>query len=260
MIVPPRWWQSIWFRLGAVAAVTAALTLIIRAWSHRRLRRRIANLERDTDVARVRARIAQDIHDEVGASLTRISLLTQTSAPNSPDAENLERIDETAREVTRSLDEIVWAVNPHHDSLESFVNYLTEFAQKFLGAARIRCRLVIPPQVPAIALPSEMRHDLFLCCREALNNVVKHAGASEVTLRLAIAGTTLVVTIADNGRGLPAEPATSPAERISSGHGRRNLMDRMHRLGGACVVESVLAGGTSVTLTAPLPALARSRS
>ena len=249
VIVQPLWWQTSWFRVATVAAGVVGIFLIVRVWSHRRLRRRIENLERETAVARVRARIAQDIHDEVGASLTRISLLTQTSVPNSPEVENLGRIDETAREVTRSLDEIVWAVNPQYDTLESFVGYLTDFAQKFLRTARIRCRLTIPPQLPQFSLPSEVRHDLFLCCREALNNVVKHAAASEVTIRLSFRGPALVVSIADDGRGLVAEPSEIPAERVSAGHGFRNLRDRMARIGGTCTIEPVPTGGTCVTLT-----------
>jgi signal transduction histidine kinase/ligand-binding sensor domain-containing protein len=253
IVVPPRWWQTILFQLSAFALLVAAITLMARVWFHRRLRRRLEKLERESAVARERARIAQNIHDDVGASLTRISLLTQAGIPHSPDAENLNRIYETAREITRSLDEIVWAVNPQDDTLESFASYLTDFAQKFLDVAGIRCRLAIPAALPAIPLSSETRHHLFLCCREALNNVVRHAGASEVVIQLALQERSLLLAISDNGHGLPTSATAASPDRSSSGHGLANLQERMRRLGGQCTVQSSSSGGTIVTLTVTLP-------
>lgn len=246
--VPERWWQAAWAQTAGFVLLVAGVGAAARAWSHRRLRRRIEKLEREGAIARERARIAQNIHDDVGASLTRISLLTQATAPKSPDAENMNRIYETAKDITRSLDEIVWAVNPQYDSLESFISYLTDFAQKFLGVAGIRCRLDIPANLPSLPLASELRHHLFLCCREALNNVVKHAGASEVLIRVSLPGSRLSVVIGDNGRGL-GTPGAAAAERVSSGHGLGNLRERMERVGGRCEIESSTAGGTHVTLT-----------
>jgi len=245
----PQWWQTIWLQLAAFAVLVASVALVARAWSHRRLRLQIAKLERESAVERERSRIARNIHDDVGASLTQISLLTQATSPQSPEAEKLNRIYETAREITRSFDEIVWAVNPHYDTLESFISYLTDFAQKFLVMAGIRCRLHIPAPLPSIPLSSETRHDLFLCCREALNNVVKHAGASEVVVRLVFTAPKLVIVIADNGRGMSSGRAGPTAERVFTGHGVENLHQRMERRGGSCSIESPAAGGTTVTLT-----------
>ncbi len=249
IVMPRRWWQTIWFQIAAFGVLVAGVTLVVRAWSHRRLRLQIEKLERESAVDRERARIARNIHDDVGASLTRISLLTQATSPNSPEAEKLNRIYETAREITRSFDEIVWAVNPHYDTLESFISYLTDFAQQFLGVAGIRCRLDIPATLPSIPLSSDTRHDLFLCCREALNNVVKHAAASEVVVRLIFTAPRLVIIIADNGRGMSSGRAEPAAGRVSAGHGVGNLRQRMERRGGSCTIESPASGGTTVTLT-----------
>ncbi len=252
--VLPEWWQSVWFQLSAFAAIVLVVALIVRAWSHRRLKIRLERLERETAIVRERARIAQNIHDDVGASLTRISLLTQATQPETqPQAENLNRIYETTREITRSLDEIVWAVNPQCDTLESFAEYLADFAQKFLSVAGIRCRLDIPASLPAIALTSQTRHDLFLCCREALNNVVKHAQASEVTLRLAHTPPTLVIAISDNGRGMASRPS-SAIDRVSAGHGLENMRRRMKALGGTCSITPGAERGITVTLRIDLGA------
>ena len=95
----------------------------------------------------------------------------------------MNRIYEATRDITRSLDEIVWAANPTHDTLESFAEYLASNAQRFLQAANIRCRLDFPLQLPSQTVPSQVRHHLFLSCREAINNVVKHAHATSVLIQ-----------------------------------------------------------------------------
>lgn len=251
LLVEAQWWQTRVFQAGALLALIAAVGAVVRAWSHRRLRARLEKLERESALARERARIAQNIHDDVGASLTRISLLTQTSSP-AGGADNLNQIFDTAREITRSLDEIVWAVNPEHDTLDSFITYLSEFAQKFLQLANVRCRFDVPATVPSVSLASEVRHDLFLCCREALNNIVKHAGATEVVLRLTYAAPVLTIMLADNGRGLAPLPKTAADDRVSSGHGLRNLQLRMQQLGGTVSFSVSPGGGTTVALSLAL--------
>ena len=251
-IVPP-WWQTGWFRAGAAASVVLAIGLAARAWAHRRLRRRLGDLERQSAVERERTRIAQNIHDDLGASLTRISLLTQAAPPDAAGAAQLEKIYETAAEATRAMDEIVWAVNPKYDDLDGLAGYLGNFAQSFLGAAGMRCRLDMPGQGPAAALTSQMRHQLFLSCKEALHNVVKHAGASEVTLGVAVKAGALVVTIADNGRGRTGAAGSRTPSRWAAGQGTENMHRRLAAMGGRCEITDAAGGaGTVVTLTMPL--------
>src|SRR5207244_8731794 len=136
-----------------------------------------------------RPRIAKDIHDELGASLTRITMLSQAARDgleHSPAAAEVDRIYDTARDLTRAMDEIVWAVNPQHDTLDSLATYLGKFAQDFLAAAHIRCRLDVPMQLPTWPLTAEIRYNLFLAFKEAVNNAVKHAHTSEVWISLPI--------------------------------------------------------------------------
>ena len=180
--VLPYFWQTMWFRvLGGLATALAAGGV---AWfdTRRRMRRRLERVERQRDIERERSRIARDIHDDLGANLTRITMLSQMT----PDEEqipavvagNLGRIHGTARELTRAMDEIVWAVNPQHDTLDSLANYLSRFALDFLNASKIRCRLDVPLQLPKLPVSAEARHSLFLAFKEALHNVVKHSAAS----------------------------------------------------------------------------------
>lgn len=251
----PRWWETWWFRLGLFAGGTAGIAGLARFWSNRRLRRRLERLERETAVERERTRIAQNIHDDVGASLTRISLLAQHGQHEvRGGAEFFDAIYGTATEITRSLDEIVWAVNPRYDNIESLANYLGNFAQRFLDVARLRCRLDMPHQLPPIPLASDARHQVFLCFKEALHNVVKHAHATAVQIALHLQAGTLVISVRDDGRGIaPAAESRPDPNRAATGNGLDNLRQRMARIGGTCDISSPAEGGTLVTFTLPVP-------
>lgn len=245
IVVPPLWWQTAWFTVVSALLVLGMVAIGVRTWSTRRLRRQLQDLERKHAVESERARIAQNIHDDVGASLTHISLLTQAAADgNVPD--NLNQIYETTREITRSLDEIVWAVNPRNDTLESFAGYLASYAQRFLHLAKIRCRLDIPDQLQSPPLSSQVRHHLFLCCREALNNIVKHSRATEVKVQVAATDRELTVTIEDDGTGIPTDRSQDKIGN-HAGNGLRNMRERMETVGGRCSVEPAqLHRGTTV--------------
>ena len=253
IVVAPAWWQRPWVRMLFVAAGIGVVAAIVRVWSLRRWRRRLENLEKERAVERERTRIAQDIHDDMGASLTRISLLSQSGGDGqTPMPGVLEQIYETTHAITRSMDEIVWAINPKFDDLESLVYYLTTFAQKFLSAARLKFRIDVPDTLPALAVTSQVRHHVFLCCKEALNNIVKHARATEVTLTVALADGVLTMIVADDGRGAEGMTGEAAAARIVSGHGIENLRQRMDELGGACSVEARAPQGTAITFSIPL--------
>src|SRR5207237_10090099 len=168
-------WQTWWFQAAAILSGAGAVAGAARWITRRRVRTRLQQLERQQALERERARIARDIHDDLGASLTRISMLSQTVRGELEDhqqaALDADQIYSTARELTRAMDEIVWAVNPKHDSLDSLVTYLGRFAQTFLSGAGIRCRLDVPLHLPSWALTAEIRHNLFLAFKETLNNV-----------------------------------------------------------------------------------------
>lgn len=253
LVVRPPWWREPWIEFVVALALLGGFWAITRAWSHRRLKLRLRAAEHARAIERERTRIARDIHDDIGATLTRISLLTQAAQREvGPHAATFDKIYESTRSVTRALNEIVWAVNPRHDNLESLVYYLSHFAQELLGAAGIRCRLESPNPPPAIPLESRLRHALFLCCREALHNVVKHAAATEATIGIAADHHQLTVTIADNGRGL-APIAREHTSRLASGNGLGNMQQHMNDVAGRCTVEPGAQGGTIVTFCVPLP-------
>lgn len=253
-VIPP-WWETWWFRAAGILAVAGGFAGLVRYWSHRRLFRRLERLERESAVERERTRIAQNIHDDLGASLTRISLLAQHAQHEvAGGSKFFDEIYDTAADSTRSLDEIVWAVNPRYDTIESLANYLANFAQRFLDVARIRCRLEMPDRLPAVPMTSDARHNVFLCCKEALNNVVKHAHATAVEIAVVVHEQQLTISIQDDGRGSDSSrpgPGAGDA-RGASRNGIENMRRRMAGVGGTCTISAVPGQGTRVVLTIPV--------
>lgn len=256
--VLPRFWQTWWFEGSAAFAATAAVCLGVIVLTRRRERGKLERVARQHGLERERARIARDIHDDLGASLTRISLLSQSARAELNDqhaaASDVDQIYTTARELTRAMDEIVWAVNPKHDTLDSLVAYLGRFAQSFLSTAGIRCRLDVPLNLPAWALTAEIRHNVFLAFKEALNNVVKHARASEVRISLELKPGGFMLVVADNGRGFEWDPRKGQAvtaadgSRSAAGNGLGNMQKRLEEVGGCCGWDTAPGEGTRARL------------
>jgi signal transduction histidine kinase/ligand-binding sensor domain-containing protein len=261
-IVMPFLWQTWWFQTGSILAGAGAIAAGVLWGTRRRVRRKLERLERQRAIERERARIARDIHDELGASLTRIILLGQAARSELEGqpkaAASVDQIYLTARQLTREMDEIVWAVNPQHDSLDSLVAYLGSFAQSFLSAAGIRCRLDLPLHPPAWSLSAEIRHNVFLAFKEALNNVVKHADASEVRISLELKPAGFMLVVTDNGRGFRWDPARGQAapqpveSRSAPGNGLANMQKRLEQIGGACAWDTAPGEGTRAKIIVPL--------
>jgi signal transduction histidine kinase len=244
--VEPFLWQTWWFQLAIVAAFTGVLIASVRYVSFRRLRSRVRTLEQQAALEKERARIARDIHDDVGNRLTKITLLSglalQDRAEPDRAAEHIEAISSTARQITDSLDEIVWAVNPRNDTLSHLIDYIGQFSLELLHAAGIQVNLELPDRVPSCTVPAEVRHNVFLAAKEALNNTVRHSGAHVVNVQIVITDTEVELVITDDGRGFVQAPADATAD------GLRNMQQRMTEIGGRFTIDSQLGAGTKVCL------------
>ena len=203
--VLPHYWETPWFKIALPLALLAALvTTIVRA-TRARYRRRLQQLERQRELERERTRIAQDLHDDLGTSLTQISLLsalaTRDQTPPAETRDLITQMDNCSRKMVTALDEIVWAVNPKNDSWYELANYLGFFAEEFFQNTPMHCRLDIPAQIPPLPIPSEVRHHIFLAVKEALNNAARHSGASQVWLRIKTTDTEAIISVEDDGAG-----------------------------------------------------------
>ncbi len=246
------WWKSPWAAGSATMAVLVGALALLRGLEARRWRWRVRAMEREQALSRERARIAQDMHDHLGASLTRLTLLSELTRRDLawPERARLHADELVAgtRELAGTVDEIVWALNPRKDRLENLASYLSAYTEEFLRAAGLRCRLDLPERLPDLRLRTEARHSLFLACKEALNNVTKHARATEVWLRLHVTAATLTLAIEDDGCGFA--PESAGRER----NGLVNLRHRIESLGGRLTVASQPGRGTQVRMEVPLPA------
>jgi len=212
--------------------------------------------ERQHAIEAERSRIARDLHDDLGSSLTEINVLASTGQRprqgNSAHAALFKAIADKARSLIVALDGIVWAVDPGDNSLQSLADYLSGYTREYLVNSDIACRFKIPITLPDVKLDGETRHELLLVVKEILNNIVCHAEATEVEFQMNLVDDILEITIADNGRGF--DTATE-----ADGHGLKNLPARLKKVGGSCRVESLSAIGTTVCIQLPLPAAPASR-
>ena len=248
--------RDVW--AAALAIALAAAVTGGRTAHMRRIKRRLAEMERERQLEQERARIARDLHDDVGAGLTEIAVQTdwlRRDVERLHDAEITDRADrvcQSAVELIRSVDAIVWAVNPKNDTLDRFVGYLAQSADQFVRAAGLGIRLDVPDEVPATPLSGRVRHNLFLIIREAVNNAVKHAQAKLVRLGVRLdgplAGGRVTITVEDDGRGFDPNDPTDDGRHS----GLANMRRRADDIGGTLTLTSRPGSGTRVEITAPL--------
>ena len=256
-VVPtPLYFQTWAIGLYGLTAV-AFIATVVRTVSHRRLRTALARLEAQQTLERERMRIARDMHDEMGSKLTKISFLSERAQMDvestGPHAEKIEVIAQTSRDLLKTMDEIVWVVNPRNDTLENLSAYLSGYAIEYFQNTRVECELQLPQQIPHFPLSSDARHNLFLTFEEALNNVLKHSAATRVKVAITVTALAFEIKITDNGKGFEVlTPANDQLRAGRGGNGIRNMRHRLSAIGGDCQISSQPGVGTVVTLLIPL--------
>ena len=247
--VPLVFWRTPWFWVSFVTTILAVSAGGWRILVWRRMRHELQCLEQQRAVDCERLRIAQDIHDDLGARVTQISLLSavaqgKASLPEEARAE-FGKVSQMTRDLVSALYETVWAVNPENDNLDALANFLCQMCNQLCAPAQLRCRLEVPNALPHIPLSSQVRHNFIMAVKEAVHNVLKHAHATEVRLRIGLEASVLSVYIQDDGRGF--DPAA-----CAPGNGLCNLERRMKDIGGRFTLESRLGAGTVVCLQLPV--------
>jgi signal transduction histidine kinase/streptogramin lyase len=262
--VLPYFWQTGWFMTLVALISLGSVGGSVRYAVRRKLQRKIEHIERERAIEAERGRIANDIHDDLGAGLTEIVILGELaqSPKGSPDTvqADIRRVTDKARALAHSLDEIVWAVNPENDMLDNFVSYACNFVHDYLQLAGIRCRLDVPPTLPDIPLTADIRHNLLMILKEALNNIVKHADASEVSIQIGVERAQFTIRVRDNGKGFHLQPTPDAkaglaaenaacANRGLQRNGLTSMRKRMKALNGQFRLQSQPGQGTQLELT-----------
>jgi ligand-binding sensor domain-containing protein/signal transduction histidine kinase len=248
--IAPYFHQTWWFvslsLLGIVASVMAVQSYRLKT------QRTILQLEKEHALEKERARIAKDMHDDLGARLTQLGMISQAiESPgfqaNPGEGSPLPKISALARDAVRSLDEIVWAVSPGKNSLDQLAGYLVQSAQDLITPSGLRFELQMPPHIPPVPLTSELRHNVFLVSKEALNNAVKHSGGHCIRLEFSHGPQEGRVVISDDGDGFDI------ADAAGAGNGLANMRKRAESVGASFDLDSRKQQGTRIEVRFPLP-------
>jgi signal transduction histidine kinase/ligand-binding sensor domain-containing protein len=238
-------YQTWWFYVACALAVVLVATGVQSYRLH--IQRHILQLEKEHALEKERARIAKDMHDDLGARLTQLGLVSELV--ESPEfvrdpgsGGHLPKVSSLAREAVRSLDEIVWAVTPGKNSLDQLAGYLVHSAQDLISPSGIRFEVRMPPQVPPAPLTAELRHNVYLVVKEALNNAVKHSGAQRIMLEMVHGRRSAQFTLTDDGCGFDLSDAAG------TGNGLANMMKRAENVGARIELRSHPGKGTSVSV------------
>jgi signal transduction histidine kinase/ligand-binding sensor domain-containing protein len=255
LMIDPFWWETAWFRIGGPLVAFGLVGGFIVLWLRRRYQFRIERLELLRAMEKERARIAADLHDEIGANLTHISILSTLAAKpeteqNTSRQHNTE-VTSVARQTIQAFDEILWSVNPKNDTLKSLSHFICRRTEEILAPAKVLYHFSLDETLPDSPVSPHRRHGLLLAVKEALHNILKHAKATRVEVSCVMENGQFVVCISDNGCGFDRDalPVSSKGRRSQ---GLDNMSKRLKELGGECCIERQAAGGTRVTFRLPL--------
>jgi len=245
-------WQTGWFQV--TLATVCAVVILFSFWLMAQL---ALHKKERLLLQRERARIAMDIHDDLGSRMTQLVLHGEVAQselpPESTTRSQLDRICQEARDVLSTLDEILWAVNPRRDTLTDFSAYVCGYAQDFLKPTAIQCLFDVEFESADLVVDLPIRRALLMVIKETLNNAVKYSGASEMLLRIKCRGRRLAVLVQDNGKGF--DPGAVARDR----NGLSNMTQRMRELGGTCLVVSRPGAGCRIEFSLALKPSRRRR-
>lgn len=242
LTITPPWWGTLWFRVIAfltVMGIAAGGTALSARWKYRR---QLEEAARKAELDKERLRISRDMHDSLGSRLTQIKYMA-----NMGQEADLGEIGEVTTEVMHQLNEIVWSVNPENDALDHLAEYLAEYAERATHSVGMRCRLHMDANFPPLPIAAELRHNIVMVVREAIQNSIKHARAAELHIEIRYAHDTFSVVLRDSGVGF--DLATLPKR----GQGLRTMRARMIPYKGEVIIDSAPTKGTTVSLKVPIP-------
>ena len=236
-ILPPVW-QRWWFVAAASVMVVGLVALLYRY-----------RVEQLLAIERVRTRIAADLHDDIGASLSQVAILSELARGEADTrqetANTLDRIATTSRELVESIGDIVWGINPKRDRVGDLLQRMRHFASDTFTARNIDFTFHVPDAGRDLALAADLRREVLLVFKEAVNNIARHAGCHHAEIDVRIDRDGLILQVADDGQGL------SDSHSRGDGHGLPSMQERAARMDGHLSVESSPGEGTRIVLRVP---------
>jgi signal transduction histidine kinase len=247
-IIEPPWWETWWFRIVVSLMIVGLSVLMIRFYYQRKLEKQRTFLEKQQAIEKERTRIATDMHDDLGAGLSRIKFLSETigikKQKQLPFEEDITKIRQYSHEMIDKMGEIVWALNEKNDSLSDLLSYTRSYTVEYLSQNGVNCSIDSPELLPSSFVSGEFRRNIFLSVKEILHNVVKHSQANQVCIAIQIADK-LYINIQDDGIGFDRNKIRPYS------NGLINIEKRMKDIGGIMEIQN--KKGTMVKLAVPLP-------
>lgn len=248
-ISPPFWMTTI-FRVIVILILTGLIISLVWYLSRRKYRQKVRELEYKMAVDRERLRISRDMHDDLGSRLTQISMLSEFALGSEENMDKVRRtfqeISHESKEIIQQFSEIVWSLNPKNDTLNNLADFMVSYTENFCRNTGLPCRIDADTSFPEIQIASGERHHLLYALKEALNNAAKYSRASEIRLKLHVSGSSLKISVSDNGCGF------DPKTLRSTGQGLTNMKKRMQEIGGECIIDTRKEQGTTIIFTWPL--------
>lgn len=243
--ITPAWWQTLWFKILVVLLSMAFAFFISRQIYLARLRKQKVQLEKQLAVQMERQRISAEMHDDIGAGLSGVRLLTEMTRNKLKATEvnsDIDKIYESVGEISAKMKEVIWSLNTENDSLSSLIAYLQKQARQLMEHFPGRFSVSLPERIPETKISGEVRRQVYLSVKEALHNVIKHSGSTNVELKIEC-NENLSIQIKDNGKGLKED------ESNSFGNGLKNMRNRMEQINGRVNIKN--ENGLSVTFEIP---------
>jgi ligand-binding sensor domain-containing protein/two-component sensor histidine kinase len=234
-VIRPPWWLTWWFKTIMVLMAAVLLYLVARFTYRYQLRKQKEKLEKQLAIQFERQRIASEMHDDIGAGLSGIRLMTEMAKTKTIDPERLgemEKIYQSVGDVSARMKEVIWSLNTENDSLASLITYLQKQARQMMEHYQGKLSITIPGTIPDIKMSGEARRQIYLSLKEAFHNIIRHSGAALTTLTITC-NDKLVITVADNGKGITKEKEATP-----DGNGLKNMKQRMRQLGGKLIIKN----------------------
>jgi signal transduction histidine kinase/ligand-binding sensor domain-containing protein len=251
IVIAPAWWQTWFFRTALILALLTLVFFSTRYYFKQELKLQQEQFEKQKAVENIRSKLSRDIHDEIGSGLTKISLMSQCLKLNfdtnkAVDPNLVQKITDTSKEIIGNLGEVVWAINPQHDNLASLLAYIRNYIAHLFEETAVQYLIDFPEKIPAITIHPELKRNLFLVIKESLNNILKHAAATEVIIHFQFTRGKYCFNIIDNGKGI------IDLKGRDFGNGLMNMKNRMQAVNGLFNITSETGKGTAIALEGAL--------
>ena len=230
----PFWYQTWWFRLLVIVAALSILFFIVRLVYISRLRKQRAVLEKQLAVQVERQRISSEMHDDIGAGLSGIKLLTEVTKGKIKDenaSHEVEKIYQSVGDISAKMKEVIWSLNTENDHLSSLISYIQRQVRQWLENYPCQLHITIPEHIPDVEISGESRRNILLTVKEAVHNIIKHSAADKVNINITC-DRELVISVSDNGKGFHLN------EDAYTGNGLKNMKQRIDHLNGRFFIKN----------------------